>query len=139
VEGSEQAVISSAQEFLELRFSEDPELYRRAANEAAPDEVWLELVEQHPGSRFWVAQNKTVPLAVLKRLAADEDSRVRGMVAMKRKLDEETFRLLAADPDAGVRMSIARNAKTPAAVLKTMLNDPWDEVPAVVRQRLASS
>lgn len=84
-------MISSAQEFLGLRFSEDPELYNRAAHEEAPEDVWLELVEEYPESRFWVAQNKTVPLTVLKRLASDDDSRVRGMVAMKRKLDEHTF------------------------------------------------
>jgi len=130
-------MISSAREFLELRFSEDPELYRRAANEEAPDEVWLELIEEHPRSRFWVAQNKTVPLTILKRLAADEDPQVRGMVAMKRKLDEETFRRLAADADASVRMRIAGNAKTPATILEAMLADSWEEIPALVRQRLA--
>lgn len=130
-------MISSAQEFLDLRFSEDPELYDRAANDSAPEEVWLELVEKYPQSRFWVAQNKTVPLTVLRRLADDEDSRVRGMVAMKRKLDEATFRQLATDADSGVRMSIATNAKTPVAVLRSMLTDPWDEIPAIVRRRLA--
>lgn len=130
-------MISSAEEFLGLRFSEDPELYNRAAHEEAPDEVWLELIEEYPESRFWVAQNKTVPLTVLKRLASDDDSRVRGVVAMKRKLDEDTFRQLATDADSGVRMSIATNAKTPVAVLRSMLTDPWDEIPAVVRRRLA--
>jgi hypothetical protein len=131
-------MISSAQEFLDLRYSEDPELYHRAAHETAPEEVWTELIEQHPQSRFWVAQNKTVPLAVLRRLASDDDSRVRGMVAMKRKLDEATFRQLASDPDSGVRMSIAQNAKTPAAVLDSMLADPWEEIPATIRRRLDS-
>lgn len=129
-------MISSAQEFLDLRHSEDPELYRRAANEPAPEEVWIELIEQYPDSRFWVAQNKTVPLAALKRLAGDDDARVRGMVAMKRKLDEATFRQLASDPDSGVRMSVAQNARTPPAILESMLADSWEEIPATVRRRL---
>ena len=129
-------MIRSAREFLELRSSEDPDRYRRAASEPASPEVWQELIAEHPPSRFWVAQNKTVPLAVLKQLARDEDPRVRTMVAMKRKLDEATFMTLAADPDEGVRMSVANNAKTPATVLQALLADSWPAISELARDRL---
>ncbi|HEY3904011.1 MAG TPA: hypothetical protein VGM14_08930 [Streptosporangiaceae bacterium] len=129
-------MIRSAREFLELRSSADPDSYRRAASEPAAPEIWQELIAEHPPSRFWVAQNKTVPLAVLRQLAGDEDPRVRTMVAMKRKLDEATFSALAADPDAGVRMMVARNAKTPPAVLQSMLADSWLAIRELARERL---
>ena len=129
-------MITSAREFLELRSSEDPDSYRRAASEPAPPDVWQELIAEHPPSRFWVAHNKTVPLAVLRQLAGDEDPRVRTMVAMKRKLDEETFRALAVDLDAGVRMMVARNAKTPVAVLQALLADSWPAISELARDRL---
>jgi hypothetical protein len=129
-------MIRSAREFLKLRSSQDPNIYRRAASEPAPLEVWQELVAHYPHSRFWVAQNKTVPLDILKQLSGDENPQVRVMVAMKRKLDEATFTALAADPDASVRMMVARNAKTPPAVLRSMLTDSWQEIRKLARDRL---
>ena len=68
------------QEFLDLRTSEDPGNYYRAAHEDVPAEVWNELIEAYPESRFWVANNKTVPLEILRILASDQDAKVRTMV-----------------------------------------------------------
>lgn len=78
-------MIRSADEFLALRYSDDKEQYDRAAHEEAPIEVWRELVDSYPESRFWVAHNKSVPLDILRMLATDIDPHVRGMVAGKRK------------------------------------------------------
>jgi hypothetical protein len=43
--------------------------------------VWLGVIRDYPDMRFWVAQNKTVPVSILGVLAADDDQRVRSMVA----------------------------------------------------------
>jgi hypothetical protein len=115
-------VITSAEEFLRLRESEWPEDYNRAAHEEAPLEVWLNVIAWYPSKRFWVAQNKTVPLGVLEILARDDDPRVRGMVASKRKLTPELQLLLAEDPDDGVRDRLANNGKVTKEALERIAN-----------------
>jgi len=129
-------MIRSAQEFLELRFSDDPAKYQRAAHDEAPLAVWRELIESYPESRYWVAHNKTVPLEILRALALDGDVRVRGMVALRRKIDEPTQELLASDQDSGVRLSVARNKSATRRVLASMLTDEWDEIRNTARHRL---
>jgi len=128
--------IRSAADFVRLRESSKPEDYRRAANDEAPIEVWDEIVRAHPDMRFWVAQNKSVPLEILRILARDEDERVRSMVASKRKLDEATLSELARDSDDGVRHSVARNPTTPRAVLEYLRDDPWETVRHIAEKRV---
>jgi hypothetical protein len=130
--------ISSADEFIRLRNSQYSGEYLRAAQEPASIEVWMDLVENHPDARVWVAQNKTVPLEILAVLAKDPDPQVRFMVAMKRKLTPELLELLARDSDESVRERVARHRRTPRAVLERLANDPWEEVRAVVAERLNS-
>lgn len=77
-------MIESADEFVRLRSSEDPAEYQRAAREEAAESTWLEVIDRFPDMRFWVAQNKTVPLSVLEILRHDADERVRSMVTSKR-------------------------------------------------------
>jgi hypothetical protein len=77
-------VIESAEEFMRLRTSDDPSEYARAAHDEATVETWREVVERFPEMRFWVAQNKTVPLVILEELRSDPDERVRSMVRAKR-------------------------------------------------------
>ncbi|GAB1644409.1 hypothetical protein [Krasilnikovia sp. MM14-A1259] len=77
-------MIESADEFVRLRTSEDPAEYRRAANEPAAEAIWREVIDRFPQMRFWVAQNKTVPLSILEVLRRDPDERVRSMVRAKR-------------------------------------------------------
>lgn len=112
-------MISSAAGWISMRTSEDLELQRKSAWEAAPMEVWEEIVEFHPDMRFWVAQNKTVALEILARLATDEDARVRSMVASKRRLTPDILEQLAEDSDGAVRMDVAPHRRTPAEVLPT--------------------
>jgi uncharacterized protein CbrC (UPF0167 family) len=66
-------VIDSADEFVRLRSSAEMADYHRAAQDEAPESVWLEVIDRFPDYRFWVAQNKTVPLTVLERLRHDDD------------------------------------------------------------------
>ena len=77
-------VIDSAEEFVRLRSSENPAEYNRAALEEASEGTWRDVIERFPEMRFWVAQNKTVPLEVLEILRHDPDERVRRMVRSKR-------------------------------------------------------
>jgi hypothetical protein len=129
-------MISSAQEFVELRTSDDPSLYNRAARDTASEEVWLEVIRQHPEMKEWVAHNKTVPLTILAILADDADSKVRHMVAMKRKLSLELFEKLARDPDYSVRQRIAYNAKTPVSVLRHLCDDSEPEIASIAQGRI---
>ncbi len=132
-------MILSADEFVSLRASEEPEEYNRAASEQASESVWMEVISHYPDMRLWVARNKTVPLTILRVLAGDPDPAVRGGVASKRKLDRELFVKLAGDPDEGVRLSIARNAKVPEDVLTLLCEDPEPYVREVARDKLAST
>lgn len=53
-------MIYTAEEFVRLRESEIPEEYLRAAWDEVPLEVWIEVIENHPKMRFWVAQSKSL-------------------------------------------------------------------------------
>ena len=77
-------VIESAEEFVRLRRSVDPEEYRRAAWEEAPVDTWLDVIERFPEMRSWVAHNKTVPLEILEILRQDPDEQVQWAVRQKR-------------------------------------------------------
>jgi hypothetical protein len=73
------AMIRSAAEFVRLRTSEVPTLYRKAAHETAPEEVWLEVIKKYPKMKPWVIHNKTIPHSILCLLADDEDTDVSRM------------------------------------------------------------
>lgn len=116
-------MIESAEEFKRLRESENPYEYRRAAHEEAPLDVWRDVIDRFPEMRFWVAQNKTAPIQILRILAQDSDSRVRSMVAEKRKIDREVKEILIKDPDSGVRGRLVWNAKLEREYLEVLSND----------------
>ncbi|WP_139983894.1 hypothetical protein [Nocardioides litoris] len=77
-------MIETAEEFVRLRTSEDPDDYNRAAREEASEATWRDVVDRFPEMRVWVAHNKTVPLSVLEILRKDPDERVVCMVRIKR-------------------------------------------------------
>ena len=131
-------MIESAEEFVRLRESDWPEDYRRAAHEEAPLEIWLKVIEDYPQMRFWVAQNKTVPLRILEILARDPDPHVRGMVASKRKLTPEIQLILADDPDDGVRDRLANNAKATRQALEKVAAGERGPASRSARRRLAN-
>ncbi|MEU9885615.1 hypothetical protein [Sphaerisporangium sp. NPDC051011] len=130
-------MITSAQEFLSLRFSDDPAEYNRAAREPAPLEVWLELINDHPEARFWVAHNKTVPIEVLRLLATDADWRVRSMVASKNKAPSDVLERLSTDEHDAIRQTVAGHPNTPTETVLSMCDDHWDEIRATARRNLS--
>lgn len=129
-------MISSAREFIRLRTSSRPDDQERATKDSASDAVWVEVIEQYPEMRSWVAHNKTVSVAVLTMLSTVRDVSVRRAVARKRKLPHELLETLAADADEGVRLAVASNRSTPASVLRKLLRDPWRRVAEVAHERL---
>ena len=128
--------IGSAQEFVHLRTSEKQEEYLRAAHAHASTEVWHEVIRKYPEMKRWVAQNKSVPVAILSLLSADSDWRVRHMVASKNKLPVELIRKLANDSDTSVRTRIAYNKNSPLEILEVLSNDPEADVSRPARERL---
>jgi hypothetical protein len=132
-------MIRSAAEFVALRGSDDPDEYRRAAHDSAPDEVWMDLVTNHANMRVWVVHNKTVPAHILQILANDPSADVRMAVAMVRRLDLAVFEKLASDEASCVRERVAFNAKTPRSLLEQLAEDPAPEVAASARRRLSST
>lgn len=118
------AMIESADEFVRLRNSGNPEEYARAANECAKVEVWREVIRRFPEMKTWVAHNKNISLVILRELALDFDEEVRNAVACKRKLDSHLFQILGRDKSTLVRSSIAQNPKVPPDILSELARDP---------------
>jgi hypothetical protein len=131
-------MISTAEEFVQLRTSDRPQEYLRAASEPANEVVWLDIIDRFPEMRVWVAHNKTVSLEVLSVLARDVDPTVRLIVAMKNKLSYDLFFLLASDVDDGVRQRIAYNKKTPRNILEVLSRDANSLVSEPALARLAN-
>lgn len=132
-------MIESAEEFVTLRQSEDPDLYTRAAQDSAREEVWLEVVKRYPEMKVWVVHNKTVPGSILRTLASDPDPNVRASVAQKRKVGDAILEKLAYDADGRVRLEVAVNKRTPLYLLRVLLHDDWERVAEVARDRLKAS
>ena len=129
-------MIDSADEFIRLRDSDDPDDYRRAASEPATVAVWIDVIARHPDARVWVARNKTVPIEILSILAEDPNPDVRFAVSMKRKLTPELLDRLADDADESIRLQVARHRNTPTATLERLSRDDWETVAATATERL---
>ncbi|GGK35826.1 hypothetical protein GCM10007962_32710 [Yeosuana aromativorans] len=102
-------MIQTPEEFIRLRTSEDLNDQRTSATDSADIKTWLEIIENYPEMKEWVAHNKTVPLEILEVLATDKDEKVRCVVARKRKINNRIFDLLKADSDKTVRHALICN------------------------------
>jgi hypothetical protein len=129
-------MIRSAEEFVRLRTSQIPAEQERAGSDDAPVDVWLAVIKQYPDLREWVAHNKTVPLAVLDRLANDPSTAVRFTVAGKRKLSHELQRALMRDSDSSVRHALACNSRCDATVLAVLASDEEPFVSDAAKKKL---
>lgn len=125
-------MISSAQEFIELRECNDP----RAACDEAPETVWGDVLRLFPMFKEWVVRNKTVPVSILSHLAEDPDPRIRSEIATKRKCPTAVLERLARDPGESVRLRVAYNAKTPVSRLESLRRDASQQIVQVVEDRL---
>ncbi|MFZ5273777.1 hypothetical protein [Enterobacter asburiae] len=122
-------MIESTEEFLKLRNSDIPSEYNRAANEEAPISVWLDLINEYPEMRVWVARNRTIPKKIVDILSKDPSPLVRDAICSKYPLDMELYVLFSKDMDEGVRSRLTYNKSTPLSILKEMSeNDPSEFV-----------
>ena len=120
--------IESAEHFIKLRESQEPEEYRLATWGEATERIWFEIIDRHPAMRRWVAQNKTISPKILATLAADPDVRVRYAVLATMDLNEAVLRVLANDSDASIRRGVISHAQLPLEVLKQLCEDPDEDV-----------
>lgn len=125
-------MITSAEEFIRLRDSDEKLEYDRSAMDEAPLSVWYEVIEKFPEYSRWVAHNKTVPLEVLERLA-EADDMTKQFVARKRKLSHSLFERLADDDSRTVRIAIAANRKAPMYILQKLLCDEDESVSSAAK------
>jgi TusA-related sulfurtransferase len=130
-------LINSAEEFIRLRLSDNQDEYLRAAWDEAPIGVWLEIIDNYPDMRFWVAQNKMVPSEILEILADDPSDRVRSMVASKNKLSERIQLKMASDSDSSVRMRLAWNKKATHSILTILAEDKDEDIRQKASARFA--
>ena len=129
-------MINSAEEFVQLRTSSQQEDYLKAANDEASAAVWVDIIQNYPDMRIWVARNKTVPMEVLEMLALDSEPSIRIAVAMKNKLSLRLVEQLAKDSDSLVRQRIAYNKNTHRHILEQLANDDSELVASVAREKL---
>jgi hypothetical protein len=129
-------MIRDAKEFVQLRTGINPQDYLRAANDSASLEVWRTIVKDYPEMRVWVARNKTVPIEVLQRLAADADPAVRAVVATKNKLPADLMRLLADDTEETVRERLVYNKNALREILERLATDPIHRISLAASERL---
>lgn len=128
-------MITSADEFVELRSSENSVEYNRAAHDEISDEAIRQIIEKYPDYIEWVVHNKSVPEWVLIDQSDSPNARIRLAIATKRKCPEPIMLKLSSDEDESVRHAIALNPKATMAVLDGMVNDEWDVIRDAVRKR----
>ena len=87
------------------------------------EDVWLDVVRDHPDLRPLVAINRTIPESILRVLAADNEPRVRTLIASRRSLPVDVFELLSQDASDLVRGAVAHNQKAPLEVLERLSRD----------------
>ncbi|NEA60809.1 hypothetical protein G3I60_43295 [Streptomyces sp. SID13666] len=130
--------ITSVEEFMRLRLSEDPAEYGRSAWAAMALPLWGELVREHPDMRVWAAHNRSCPPQILAELIKDDDWRVRSRVASRRNCPAELLAALVDDPDDAVRNKVATHRHTPRWAVLRLTDDPWTEIAEAARIRIAN-
>lgn len=129
-------MINSAEEFVRLRSSEDPNEYRRSVTDIASEEVWFDVISRFPEMREWVALNKTLPESILWNLVRDRSPEVRFMVANRRQLTQDMLAELAKDSDETVRSRVCWNKHTPRLILEQLARDESSLVAEAARRQL---
>ncbi|MFL9658466.1 hypothetical protein ACJ7VE_32665 [Streptomyces sp. PB17] len=130
--------ITSVEDFIRLRESEDPAEYNRSAWAAMPLSVWWDLVRNRPDMRVWAAHNRTAPSEILAELIKDPDWRVRDRVASKRNCPPELLERLVDDPHDAVRRLVANHPHSLWPAVAGLVDDPWPVTAQEARARLAN-
>jgi hypothetical protein len=120
-------MIKNSAEFISLRSSEIPDEYNRAATEEAPLDVWMDIIENYPDMKVWVARNRSIPKEIIDVLSRDINPIVRDAISSKYPLDFDIYLLLSKDPDNGIRARLTYNKKIPTSILKEIAENDPDE------------
>ncbi len=132
-------MIRTAEEFKQLRESEIPEEFNRAAREEASIVVWKDILKKYPELAFWVAQNKSIQIEILIELAKSPDSNVRCMVARKRKITYKILDLLKEDNDESVRHALICNTKVTVEQKMTIRTDDSEWLKKELKEKIKMS
>lgn len=130
-------MITSAEEFVNLRSSNDPQQQEQASRDSAGIDVWIDVINRFPDLKFWVVHNKTIQIELLEILVDDDDPNVRSAVARKRKINDVIFDKLAADPDEEVRYALLCNTKITKEQIKKIKADDSEWLKAKLIERFA--
>src|SRR5262245_57576700 len=104
-------MITSADEFIQLTQSIDPQELSPATNDSADISVWRTVIQKFPACKSWVVHNETIPIEILELLATDNDPGVRSEVARKRKINDSLFSILSVDSDENERYALMSSRK----------------------------
>lgn len=111
-------MITSAQEFIRLRESDDLTEQNRATLEYADIDIWMEVIEKYPDFKNWVIHNKEIQVEILEFLSNDANPDIRSAVARKRKINKTIKDKLSKDLDENVRFALLSNTKLSIDELK---------------------
>jgi hypothetical protein len=99
----------------------------------------MRLARGQGGARVLAAKHASISQNLLKKLATDDDWRVRQAVAANPKTPALTLKKLATDFDRDVRQAVAANPSTPSPILAALLSDSHEEVTEAARTNPATS
>lgn len=129
-------MISTINEYLKLKNSEDKRSYDRVISEELTPELISDILENYPEEKPWLVHNKFISIEILRILALDKDVDVRFTVAMKKKCDRFIFETLMKDKEFSVRMAVVRNNKLPVDLLETLTSDYDNEIAKEAKRML---
>lgn len=127
-------MILSAEEFVSLRESSNPNDYTRAAQEEATLDVWKDVISKYPNMKQWVIHNKTVPIEILEILVNDPDPNIRSFIAEKRKITYEIQFQLVHDIDEGVRARLLHNKNLDKGIGEILQRDKSKFIQKLLRE-----
>lgn len=129
-------MVNSVEEFLNILDS-DEEL---GTNESrlchAPDNVWRQIIIEHPELKRWVAWNKTISYTILEILSEDNDPEIRWWIASKTKISIGLLERFSKDSNSSIRERIVFNSFTPVHILKELSLDTDADIAENARRRL---
>lgn len=113
-----------------------PKVWQSVREMSAATEVWHEILDRAPDQANTVSMNRTIPEEIMRRLATNEDWRVRDSAIGLRRPSADILAMLAHDEHDAVRSTVATHPSTRIETLETMRDDPWDFIRETVAARL---
>ncbi|MFK0313324.1 hypothetical protein ACIQUF_19090 [Pseudomonas sp. NPDC090233] len=106
-------MINSAEEFIALADSDNPETRSRSLTESASIQVWERVISSYGDYETHILRNITIPMRIIETLANSKQWKTRHAVARKRKSGSQILTILSHDEEPLVRQAVAANKKHP--------------------------